>query len=94
MEIGRFDDFYATKYFKAFPALLHGLNPDYPTLEACANMCYYSLRTFDRFLKHFGLVDIREEGKGLSNLEYIRKTEMMDQLVKVGIKRGKNEPHK
>lgn len=69
----RRDNFYAAKYFKAFPALLQGSNP---------HRCY-SLRTFDRFMEHFGLVAIRKEGSIIDPTNYIRKTELMDQLVKV-----------
>lgn len=69
----RRDDFYAAKYFKAFPALLQASSP-----YRC-----YSLRTFDRFMEHFGLVEIREEGKSLHDLKHIRKTALLDQLVKV-----------
>lgn len=66
----REDKFYGEKYFKAFPDLINN------KYEDCINS--YSLRTFDRFMKYFGFVKIREE-----NLEkkYIKKTELFDEYI-------------
>ncbi|MGY6742908.1 MAG: hypothetical protein ACXIUQ_09255 [Cecembia sp.] len=78
----RLDDFYAEKYFGAFPALLEGLNPGRSSLFSYSRRCY-SIRTFDRCLEHFGLVAIRKEGSIIDATKYIRKTDLMDQLVRV-----------
>jgi hypothetical protein len=78
----RLDNFYADKYFRAFPALLDGLNPGWSTLSSYSKRCY-SLRTFDRCLEHFGLVAVRKEGSIIDSTNYIKKTELMDQLVRV-----------
>jgi len=82
----RLDTFYATRYFEAFPNLLDAVNPDYGTLERYSANCY-SLRTFDRFMDYFGLVNISEEGKGFDSKTYVEKTGIFDRLIKI-------EPHR
>jgi hypothetical protein len=78
----RRDTFYAEKYFEAFPLLLQDLQPTWDTLAEYGARCY-SIRTFDRFLKFFALVEIEDEGNMLDDLKYIQKTELLDNLVKV-----------
>lgn len=77
----RLNIFYAEKYLKAFPNLLDSLEPSYSTLERYSTNCY-SIRTFDRFLDYFGLVNIEEQGKRLDSITYITKTDLYDKLIK------------
>lgn len=77
----RLDSFYAEKYFKAFPQLLDSVKPVYGTLEMYSSNCY-SVRTFDRFLNFFGLVNINEQNKGYESKKYIEKTYLYDKLIK------------
>jgi len=76
----RLNSFYAEKYFKAFPLLLDTVAPNYGTLERYSTDCY-SLRTFERFLDYFGLVNIDRQGKGLDSKTYITKTDLYDRLI-------------
>jgi hypothetical protein len=77
----RLDSFYAERYFKAYPQLLDSIEPNYGTLERYSTNCY-SVRTFDRFLDYFGLINIEEERKGLDSIRYISKTDIYDRLIK------------
>jgi hypothetical protein len=79
------DSFYAQKYFTAFPMLKVGVIPTYSTIDKYCENCY-SLRTFDRFMKHFGLVEIQKE-KGVGTDTFIKKTPLFDKLIKI-------EPHR
>ncbi|MCF8259487.1 MAG: hypothetical protein K9J12_01820 [Melioribacteraceae bacterium] len=76
----RQDSFYAKKYFDAFPQLLESIEPDYDALEGHTARCY-SIRTFDRFLDYFGLINIEKEGKGLDSIKYISKTDIFDKFI-------------
>ena len=78
----RSDSFYADKYFKAFPQLLYGIEPSYGTLESYSAGCY-SIRTFDRFLQYFGLVQMEGKRMGLIKNKRIKKTELFDQLIHI-----------
>lgn len=78
----RLDHFYAQKYFTAFPQLFEGMIPIYGTIEQYAGNCF-SVRTFERFMHYFGLVEIEQEGKFLDSKKFIRKTELFDKLIKV-----------
>lgn len=78
----RSDSFYADKYFKAFPQLLSGLKPSYGTLESYSTGCY-SIRTFDRFLQYFGLVQMEGKRMGLIKNKRIKKTELFDRLIHI-----------
>lgn len=77
----RLNSFYAEKYFKAFPGLLGDMEPSYGTLDRYSTNCY-SIRTFDRFLDYFGLVNIEEQGKRLDSVTYVTKTDLYDKLIK------------
>lgn len=85
----RLDNFYAHKYFAAFPEILENIQPSYGTVQDYCTRCY-SLRTFERFLYHFGLVHIKK-AKPLTPLTldetYIKTTPLFEKLVKVA-------PHK
>lgn len=72
--------FYAEKYFNAFSHLLDELSPDpHMTNKERGEGCY-TLRTFDRFLNWFGLVNVRQET--YSDPKYILKTDLFDKLIK------------
>lgn len=79
--VKREDDFYAKKYFKAFPMLIDGVIPSYGTVTNYCNNCY-STRTFDRFLLHFSLVEITQEKKHDAP-KYVIKTALFDNLIKI-----------
>lgn len=78
--VKREDDFYAEKYFNAFPMLMDGIIPTYGTVTNYCNNCY-SIRTFDRFLLHFSLVEISEDEKHDAP-KYIVKAALFDRLIK------------
>lgn len=61
--------FYAEKYFKAFPQLLE---------QKESSFRCYALRTFERYFKFIGLVDI--EKNGILDPAYLKKTAFLDQL--------------
>ncbi len=77
----RLDSFYADRYFKAYPKLLDSIQPTYGTLESYSRGCY-SIRTFERFLDYFGLINIQVERNGPNTLKYISKTDLFDKLIK------------
>lgn len=78
----RLDSFYTEKYLKAFPQFLESITPTYGTVEHFANHCY-SIRTFERFLCYFGLVEIEKQGEMLDRKIFITKTRLFDKLIKV-----------
>lgn len=79
----RQDTFYAEKYFNAFPDLVDSEPPSkFDTPLESASRCY-SLRTFDRFLDYFGLVQIETVGEKWKPDKYITKTDIFDKLIKV-----------
>ncbi|CAG2532822.1 hypothetical protein MAR621_03016 [Maribacter dokdonensis] len=82
-ETKRQDTFYVEKYFNAFPDLVDSLPlSDFATPTEQATSCY-SLRTFDRFLDYFGLVQIKTVGEKWKPDKYIIKTDIFDKLIKV-----------
>ncbi|MCR9228362.1 MAG: hypothetical protein NXH90_13165 [Flavobacteriaceae bacterium] len=86
-ETKRRDTFYAKKYFNAFPGLVDSIPfSDFSTPAERASSCY-SLRTFDRFLDYFGLVQMETDREKRKSAKYITKTDIFDKLIKV-------RPHK
>lgn len=81
------DSFYSEKYFKAYPLLLESIEPEYGTLERYTSVCY-SIRTFDRFMDFFGLVNISIKGKWYDRVKHISKTELFDKLISVHAHKG------
>ena len=82
-ETRRPDIFYAEKYFNAFPNLLDidsSMFANYP--EQSSFRCY-SIRTFDRFLDYFGLVEIEKSGLKWNPEKHITRTELFDKLIMV-----------
>lgn len=78
----RLDNFYSDKYLKAFPQFLESIIPTYGTVEQYVGNCY-SLRTMERCLSFFGLIEIEKHGKVLDRKKLIIKTELFDKLIKV-----------
>lgn len=74
----RLNKFYSEKYLKAFPHFAG---------QSAANC--HSIRTFDRFLDYFGLIEIEPLGKGWNPDKFITKTELFDKLIKVQAHKGK-----
>ena len=79
--VKREDNFYCSKYFKALPILKDGIIPTYGTVEEYCYNCY-SIRTFDRFLLHFSLIEISKEHE-FNSPKYITKTDLFDKLIEV-----------
>lgn len=75
-------NFYGKKYFEAFPQLLEEVVPTYARLKEYAGKCY-AYRTFEHFMKFFGLVTLREEGMFMDKELYIKKSEIFDKLFKI-----------
>lgn len=76
----RSERYYADKYFKAFPMLLETVQSTYGTVQDYCSNCY-CLRTFERFLYHFGLVEIKKGKRILQEETYIKKTPLFDRLI-------------
>jgi len=77
------DSFYSEKYLKAFPSLIGDFKNDPWTkdIKKDFNSCY-SLRTFDRFLVYFNLIDSRTEGRPyLDSKKFIKKTSIFDKII-------------
>ena len=73
--------YYADKYFKAFPRLIDEISEsDIISKQKKARTCY-TLRTFERFLNYFGLVNIESENTWITD-KFISKTEIFDKLIK------------
>lgn len=85
----RSESFYAEKYFKAYPFLLNSIYPSYGTIESYSTRCY-SLRTYERFLKYFGLIEIEEREKFPDNVRFITKTDLYDKLITCRPHQGHN----
>lgn len=74
------ESFYSEKYLNAFPDLLNFIEPDYSSIEDNAARCY-SLRTFEKFMKYFGLIEIEEKGKMFDSVKFITKADLFDKLI-------------
>jgi len=74
--------FYSNKFLRAFPTTIDEF-PDNPyfTGKDRYEKCYY-IRTFDRFLYRFGLIDIEKKGKFPSEQRFINKRDLLDILIK------------
>jgi hypothetical protein len=75
-------DFYAQKYRKAFPALLTTIEePHFQNKEMEMDWCF-ALRTFERFMMWFGLIDVSDK-IAVSNKSYhLHKSDIFDQIFK------------
>jgi hypothetical protein len=77
-------EFYANKYFRAFPAMIDEMDDLYRTKEARAMSCYIS-RTFSRFLDYLGLIEPSEKIKWNSSSDPQRpiiRTDLFDKMLK------------
>jgi len=74
--------FYSNKFLRAFPMTIDDFfdNP-YFTAKDQYEKSYY-LRTFDRFLYSFGLINIEKKGEFPSEQRFITKRELFDVLIK------------
>jgi hypothetical protein len=80
-DVKREDDFYAEKYLKAFPKILHEFQEKPYGSKANQFQNCYNNRTFNRFMRFFGLAET-EQAK-LLEPTYVTKTALFDRLVKV-----------
>lgn len=78
----RKDAFYAGKYFNAFPHLLESVEPSYDTFERYTTSCF-SIRTFERFLDYFGLIELEKEGTWSDEVIHVKKTSLFDELITI-----------
>lgn len=79
----RQDSFYSEKYLKAFPSLIDLFKDDkwVTDINRSFNSCY-SIRTFDRFLDYFNLINIRSEGRPyLDSKKFIKKSPIFDDII-------------
>ena len=79
----RQDSFYSEKYLKAFPSLIDLFKDDpwVTDINRSFNSCY-SIRTFDRFLDYFNLINIRSEGRlYLDSKKFIKKSPIFDDII-------------
>ncbi len=77
------DSFYAGKYFSAFPAIIEQVEPIFFESKENEFKRCYSTRTFDKFLKFFGLVEIDTVGKWGHEKKFVKKTELFDKMIKI-----------
>ncbi len=80
------DSFYSKKYLTALPDLLkHFTQERYSSLENQFKRCY-SVRTFERFLIWFGLVEIKENEKNIIIQDKnIRATAILESVFNIDI---------
>ncbi len=73
---------YSNKFLRAFPMTIDGFSDNpYSKGKDRYETCYY-IRTFDRFLYRFGLIDIERKGKFPSEQRFIIKKDLLDILIK------------
>src|SRR5690606_34139806 len=75
----RESDFYADKYFMAFPHLVH-------VIDAYGAMRCYSLRTFERFLDYFGVVKLESTKTFPRSDLSISKSDLFDKVFEFNLK--------
>lgn len=77
-------EFYADKYFKAFPHLLINHN-DHESFIYEKDLTKYSycVRTFERYLLYFGLIEITTAPGLFGHQKLIKKTPLFDLLITV-----------
>lgn len=72
--------YYADKYFKAFPIMNREIQSNYGHDYSLSS---YSLRTFERFLYNFGMVEINKNKQFLMEGTYVKKTPLFDQFISI-----------
>lgn len=83
----REDIFYSEKYLRAFPDILMEYPHENVTIEPNQQFhrCY-SVRTFERFLEHFNLVESRLEGKfRFGSKKFLKKSTIFDSIISFDI---------
>ncbi len=79
------DNFYAEKYLRAFPHFLAYFNPNSRSVNNQFCSCY-TVRSFDRFLEWFGLVEIQVEGnKFIAKDQKIKSTEILTKIFNIDL---------
>ena len=74
-------NFYAEKYLNAFPRIIDEIEPrPYSDVIDVFNSSY-ALRTFDRFMKYLGLVEVEQEKYG--EPKYVWKTGFFDRMISI-----------
>jgi hypothetical protein len=84
----KLDKFYGDKYYDAFPMIYQDYAPEPYSDPITTNIRCYSIRTFDRFLYYFGLIEIEQERWDAD--KFIRKAELFDRLIRVRKPKGVN----
>lgn len=74
-------NFYAEKYFRAFPQLMDRFTPSYHTAEKYAYSCY-SIRTFDRFLSYFDFITSDRKSPWHHDDYQVEKTHLFDAFIR------------
>jgi hypothetical protein len=75
------NDFYAKKYFTAYPILIEEIHPRYGTVESYVSRCY-SYRMFEQFGMLTGIIKTIGEHK-YGEPKFIQKTELLELLFEV-----------
>lgn len=78
----RANDFYADKYFKAFPHLMQSEEPPEMIHDRYYTNCY-SIRTFERFLDYFGVITITKKNPSVFAPRFIKKTPLFDRIFAI-----------
>lgn len=84
----RQNHFYADKYFRAFPNILEGVVPSFGNAQEYMTKCY-CIRTFNRFLLFFGLIEIEALGDGYGSPELISTTSLFAELIEYDAPQGR-----
>ena len=81
----QFDSFYAEKYINAFPHFLLEIKPDSRTPFEIFKRCY-TLRSFERFLEWFGIVEIQSDVDRFNakNLE-VKSTGILNKIFNIDL---------
>ena len=76
-------EFYAEKYFRAYPQLLKNIQGDeFISAQTRAYNCY-TVRTFERFLDFLGVIRIDREQAGYREHLFITKTALLDKMFRL-----------
>ncbi len=78
-------EMYGEAYYNIFPWLLEDfVDSPVRTMEEYAVACY-SLRTFERFLEYFGLVNVYRDEKDYFKAVEIEKTDLFNKFIACGL---------
>ncbi len=77
-------NFYAEKYLNAFPAVIDQfVTTDYLDNSLMRIHECYSLRTFERFLKYFNLIEMTKNSSKFNAISKVKKSEIFDKVITV-----------